>query len=204
MCGIFGVIRQTGDVDVSAALRVLGHRGPDEQGVWRSADAVLGHTRLGRHRPVARSLAADGDRGRHRWCWCSTARSTTITRSARSWRAPGHRFRSRSDTEVIVEGYRAWGDEVVDRLDGMFAFGLWDVARRRLLLARDRAGKKPLFYWVANRGLRFASEVKALAASGVPMAVDVARAAVSALVRLHAGRRRLCTRVSSSCRPHRC
>ena len=78
----------------------------------------------------------------------------------------GHRFRSHSDTEVIVHGYEQWGDSVVEHLDGMFAFGVWDVRNRRLLLARDRAGKKPLFYgWHGGRFM-FGSEVKALFATG--------------------------------------
>src|SRR5207302_1221937 len=78
----------------------------------------------------------------------------------------GHDFRSRSDTEVIVEGYRAWGDRVVDRLDGMFAIGIVDRDQQRIVLARDRAGKKPLYYALSNGVLHFASEVKAIVASG--------------------------------------
>src|SRR5262249_20324188 len=80
--------------------------------------------------------------------------------------AAGHQFRSRTDTEVIVPGYEEWGDGVVERLDGMFAFGLWDAPRRRLLVARDRTGKKPLFYSHDGHAFRFGSEIKALAAAG--------------------------------------
>lgn len=88
--------------------------------------------------------------------------------------AAGRVCRTRSDTEVIVEGYRAWGEGIVTKLDGMFAVGLYDMSRRRLVLARDRAGKKPLFYAFSNGELRFASEAKAIVASGTPAQVDVA------------------------------
>ena len=82
----------------------------------------------------------------------------------RGLNARGHRFASKSDTEVIVHGYEEYGDEVVERLDGMFAFALWDTRRRHLLLARDRTGKKPLFYHFDLNGRRicFASEIKGL------------------------------------------
>jgi asparagine synthase (glutamine-hydrolysing) len=86
--------------------------------------------------------------------------------------AKGHRFRSRSDTEVLVHGYEEWSNSLPARLDGMFAFGVWDSRARRLLLARDRSGKKPLYYSGWGGEFRFASEIKALFAAGVPLDVN--------------------------------
>jgi asparagine synthase (glutamine-hydrolysing) len=86
--------------------------------------------------------------------------------------ALGHSFRGRSDTEVILEGYREWGDAIVEKLDGMFAICVLDRRHRRALLARDRSGEKPLFFTTRGGGFRFASEIKALLASGVEAEVD--------------------------------
>ncbi len=87
--------------------------------------------------------------------------------------AAGHHFHSRTDTETIVHGYEEWGDEVIARLHGMFALAIWDAKQRRLLLARDRIGKKPLFYYSDGRKFLFGSEIKSLLASGeVPAEPD--------------------------------
>ena len=72
----------------------------------------------------------------------------------------GHRFSSRADTEVLVHGYEEWGDDFLARVDGMFAFALWDFVRERLLLARDRMGKKPLYYALSEGGLAFGSDAR--------------------------------------------
>jgi len=170
MCGIFGAVGEA-ELKVDAALDALAHRGPDARGVWRDRQAALGHTRLAvidlTPTGAQPMVAPDG--------------STVVVFNGEIYnhhelRAElgglGHCFRSTSDTEVIVEGYRAWGPAVIERLDGMFALGLWDAPRRRLLLARDRAGKKPLFYCASDGAFRFASEVKALLAAGVPAEVE--------------------------------
>jgi asparagine synthase (glutamine-hydrolysing) len=80
--------------------------------------------------------------------------------------AAGHRFNSKTDTEVIIHGYEEWGEEIIPRLHGMFALALWDTGKKRLLLARDRIGKKPLFYHTNGRKFLFGSEIKSLLASG--------------------------------------
>src|SRR5215813_1719598 len=87
--------------------------------------------------------------------------------------ASGHGFQSRTDTETIIHGYEQWGEEVISRLHGMFALAIWDKRQRRLLLARDRIGKKPLFYYSDGRKFLFGSEIKSLLASGeVPVKPD--------------------------------
>jgi asparagine synthase (glutamine-hydrolysing) len=174
MCGIFGAVFVGKEqVELDRALAAIAHRGPDARGVWRSERAVLGHTRL-----AILDLTPTGAQP-----MLDAAGEVIVVFNGeiynhhelrRELEGRGHTFRSRSDTEVIVEGYREWGADLVPRLDGMFAFGLWDAPRRRLLLARDRAGKKPLYYTNApGRSLRFASEVKALLASGVAASFDI-------------------------------
>jgi asparagine synthase (glutamine-hydrolysing) len=173
MCGIFGSVFTAAHVDVAAALASIRHRGPDASGVYRRPGVVLGHNRLS---IIDLSEAASQP-------MLSRDQNVAVVFNGEIYnhhevRADleklGHQFRTRSDTEVIVEGYLAWGADVIERLDGMFAIAIYDDARRRLVLARDRMGKKPLFYALAARSLRFASEPKALFASGVPLEMDPA------------------------------
>lgn len=168
MCGIVGIIdRQNMDAmrSVRDMLRHVAHRGPDDSGVecWAAAGVGLGHQRLSiidlsaaGHQPMAGSTAQvsivyNGEIYNHQELRQQLA-------------AEGHEFRSHSDTEVIVRAYEQWGAECVTRLRGMFAFGIWDSGRRRLLLARDRLGIKPLYYAWAGEFFAFASEPKALLA----------------------------------------
>lgn len=151
---------------VRSALALLCDRGPDDEG-WHAGDGViLGHRRLtimdvssAGHQPMSNE---DGT------VWLTFNGEIYRFAALRDeLQALGHRFRSTSDSEVLLHGYEQWGDAVLDHVDGMFAFGLWDATRKRLLLARDRLGKKPLFW--ANRGgvLAFSSLVRPLVAVGV-------------------------------------
>jgi len=180
MCGICGYLHVTGQpVDERLGGRMMDlirHRGPDGDGTLvvpdRAAGAtaahpgpsvLLGHRRLkiidlseAAHQPLPNEdhtvwVTYNGE------IYNFPALRTALE-------AAGHRFRSHSDTETIVHAYEEYGDDFVRRLDGMFAFALWDARRKRLVLARDRSGKKPLFYTFDGRTFTFASEIKAMLA----------------------------------------
>jgi asparagine synthase (glutamine-hydrolysing) len=141
------------------------HRGPDHAGVWWSDDGRVGlaHRRLSiiDLSPSGRQPMTDagGD------LWITYNGEIYNYRELRSeLERIGHRFQTSSDTEVLIAAYRRWGLDCLGRLNGMFAFGLYDMRDRKLILARDRAGEKPLFYRTGNAGIVFASELKALMA----------------------------------------
>jgi asparagine synthase (glutamine-hydrolysing) len=167
MCGIAGIYRPGGEApraELEAMAAALGHRGPDAHGLWFDGPIGLAHTRLKivdlseraaqpmTSRSGALRLTYNGEIYNHR-------------RLRPELERRGVSFRSTSDTEVLLEGYAEHGDAFIERCEGMFAFALWDGARQRLLLGRDRAGEKPLFYMpLARGGVAFASEIKALCA----------------------------------------
>ena len=176
MCGIAGLLNWTAAPDaavVAAMTERLAHRGPDAQGLAALGPLVLGHRRLSvidtaesNNQPLfdqsgELTIAFNGEIYNYR-------------ELRRELEGSGAVFRTRGDTEVILEAYRHWGLDCLARFNGMFAFGLWDRPRRRLLLARDRVGEKPLFYARQSAGgLAFASEPRALrACPGVGNAVD--------------------------------
>ncbi len=141
----------------------LRHRGPDGFGEWASDDriAYLAHNRLAiiDLSDAARQPMANED-GSIQMTFNGEIYNYLELRAELI--AAGHEFRSRSDSEVIIHGYEQWGDGIVSRLRGIFAFGLWDQARKRLLLARDRLGVKPVYYSVLGGEFAFASESRAL------------------------------------------
>jgi asparagine synthase (glutamine-hydrolysing) len=171
MCGIAGVVGyradgRTDEAELLALRDAQTHRGPDDAGLWLSEDGRvgLGHRRLSiidlspaGHQPMA---SADG-----RLRIVFNGEIYNFRELRRELEARGQRFRSSSDTEVVLLGYREWGLGVLERLRGMFAFALWDAAERALLLARDPLGIKPLYYADEGARLLFASEVQALRAA---------------------------------------
>src|SRR4051794_14107493 len=166
MCGICGELSLEAGRSVSAAAvgamtDQLVHRGPDSSGVLLSPDgsAALGFRRL---RIIDLSPSADqpmpNEDGSIHVVFNGEIYNFQAIRARLV--AAGHRFRSQSDTEVIVHAYEEKGDAFVNDLEGMFALAVWDGRRRRLVLARDRAGKKPLFVYRDDKRLAFASEIK--------------------------------------------
>ncbi len=162
-----------GVATVRAMAERLAHRGPDGRAVWTSPSGrcTLGHARLRVIDLETGDQPMPNEDGTVQVVFNGEIYNFQALR--RELQAAGHRFRSTGDTEVIVHGWEQWGEGVVERLDGMFAFGLWDESRGRLLLARDRAGKKPL-YWAEREGaFLFASEIKALLEAGVDPTADL-------------------------------
>src|SRR5687767_2862096 len=179
MCGIAGIVtsEQLDPDDRARVPRmrdVIAHRGPDDAGLFADERAALGHRRLSivdlaaGHQPLANEddsvwIVFNGEIYNH-------------ADVRRGLEAAGHQYKTRSDTETIVHAYEQWGDACVERLRGMFAFAIWDAPKRRLLLARDRLGVKPLYWAQAGDRLLFGSEIKSILASGLVRAeADEAR-----------------------------
>lgn len=163
MCGIAGFIGAGTRSDLAAMTRALSHRGPDGEGLYVDGDAslYLGHRRL--------SIVDLAGGAQPMWNTDETigviynGEIYNHAELRRELEARGYRFRtSHSDTEVLINGYAAWGDGLADRLNGMFAFAIYDQPNRKLFLARDRFGEKPLYYAQKNGFFGFASELSAL------------------------------------------
>jgi asparagine synthase (glutamine-hydrolysing) len=184
VCGIAGMMKVGGAsaADLSATLRrmvdALKHRGPDGEGIAVCASGgaplstALGHTRLAILDLTSRGAQPMSSAARPIWV---TFNGEIYNFKALRAELESHGcvFRSDSDTEVILHGYEQWRERVVDRLQGMFAFAIWDGETRQLLLARDRLGIKPLYVWQQDDCLLFASEIRALLATGlVPRRLD--------------------------------
>jgi asparagine synthase (glutamine-hydrolysing) len=153
--------------DLNAMTAAIVHRGPDDHGFYTDRNLGFGFRRLsiidlsGGHQPMSNQQET---------VWVVfNGEIYNFSEVRKQLEQRGYRFRTNSDTEVIVHGYEEWGDDVLNRLNGMFGLAIWDENRRRLVLARDRMGIKPLYYTIRDGQLWFGSEIRAiLAAPGVP------------------------------------
>ena len=153
MCGICGwVSERPGDPALLKRMTgLLAHRGPDDHGTWNHDGTWLGHQRLAiidtsdtAHQPMVIDSAVV----------VMNSEIYNFQSLKDELSASGHVFTSESDTEVLLKGYLAWGiDDLLSRIDGMYAFALWDTQRRRMHLVRDRMGEKPLYFAALNSGI---------------------------------------------------
>ncbi len=173
MCGIISIIgTDAGNTSLDKALNMLAHRGPDSHGTMAFGDAALGHTRL-----AIIDLSPSGHQPMR-----DNAKNIAITFNGEIYNykelraeleKKGYIFSTQSDTEVILKAYEGYGSECPKYLDGMFAFVIWDDEKKQAFMARDRFGKKPLFYAHTPDGkLAVSSEIKALIAAGVKPEID--------------------------------
>ena len=172
MCGITGIVTNSNrpvDITVLAAMTdSLVHRGPDDRGVQclSGPDSSGLHAGLGHRRLSIIDLSALGHQpmtNEDRTIWISFNGEIYNFRELRTdLIRKGHHFTSETDTEVIIHGYETYGADICSKIKGMFVFALWDCNKGSLLLARDRFGKKPLYYSMTENSLVFASELKAL------------------------------------------
>ena len=170
MCGIAGAVSYMCNVEKEQdsflkMQKVLTPRGPDQNGVYFTENCALLHTRL---------VVLDRENGRQPMTAVYADNAYTLIYNGELYNTPelrrelqsaGHRFSSHGDTEVVLHAYLEWGEQCVERFNGIFAFAVWDENQKRLFLARDRMGVKPLYYMQAGAYFLFASEIKALFAS---------------------------------------
>lgn len=181
MCGILGIASvdtQTQRSWLENGRDAMIHRGPDDAGIWWSDD---GRTGFAHRRLSILELSSLGkqpmhlSRGEKTYSLIFNGEIYNFATLKKELESKGHFFHSQSDTEVLLASYAEWGTDFLSRLQGMFAFALYDASRNTLLLARDRAGEKPLFYIQTDRALIFASELKALFTHpGLPKKMDPA------------------------------
>lgn len=176
MCGLVGILGCKGPDEerrelIHAMAATMAHRGPDGEGHVAREDCALGFRRLAIIDVEAESPPFPNE-DRSIWTICN-GQIYNAPNLTEELIAKGHRLRTETDTEVIPHLYEEYGADLVERLNGMFAFAVWDEPRRRLLLARDRAGEKPLYYWTDGEELVFASDLRAfLVHPRIPKALD--------------------------------
>ncbi len=177
MCGIVGWVSYARDLRREAAVvrvmtATMGLRGPDAEGIWLAEHAGLGHRRLAVIDLPGGAQPMTVERDGAVVAALSYSGEVYNFRELRTeLRGYGHEFRTSSDTEVVLRAYLQWGESFVERLNGMYAFGLWDTTAQALLLVRDRMGVKPLYYRPMPDGVLFASEPKGILAHPAVSAV---------------------------------
>ncbi len=164
MCGINGIVDPTnqmgGESSIQAMNAIISHRGPDDQGVYSRESVHLGHRRLSII-DVKTGSQPMSDRQKSLWI-VYNGEVYNFKELRRDLQERGYVFQTKSDTEVIIHAYEEYGEKCVEKLRGMFAFAIWDIKKRQLFLARDRLGKKPLYYFFDGKSFVFASELKAI------------------------------------------
>lgn len=173
MCGIAGFYdpaRPSPGSTLTAMCDAIRHRGPDEDGYYIDNGCSIGMRRLS---IIDLTTGKQPISNEDRTVWIVfNGEIYNFQPLQEELKSRGHRFKTRSDTETIVHLYEEWGVEGLKRLRGMFAFAIWDQNKRRLLLVRDRVGKKPLYYTVRGGTIYFGSELKCLRAAGLPLEID--------------------------------
>ncbi len=179
MCGITGWVDFSRDqtrerVVIDAMTETMACRGPDASGVWSDRDAALGHRRLAVIDLLggAQPMSVSTPHGDVVMVYSGEAYNFKELRDELTQK--GEKFQTASDTEVVLRGYLEWGEALADRLNGMYAFAIWDARERRLVMIRDRMGIKPLYFYRTPDGVLFGSEPKAILANPlVKRVVDV-------------------------------
>jgi asparagine synthase (glutamine-hydrolysing) len=167
MCGICGFVGNIEDLAFQRMLKVLNHRGPDDMGhVQHMGDTSgtkisLGHARLSIIDPSPSGHQPMSNEDDSVWI-VYNGEIYNFHEIREELKIKGHRFKSKSDTEVIIHAYEEWEESCVQYLNGMFAFAIWDKIKERLFIARDRLGIKPLYYWAGSNEFIFASEIKSI------------------------------------------
>ena len=164
MCGITGICDLTGALDLKQEAKrmndILYHRGPDGDGFYFNDRLCLGHRRLS---IIDLSTGSQPMANSDQSLWISfNGEIYNFQKLKSELQQLGYFFQTKSDTEVILYAYEQWGEKCLDKLRGMFAFCIWDKKRQQLFLARDRLGKKPIYYYKTGRRFFFASELKAI------------------------------------------
>jgi asparagine synthase (glutamine-hydrolysing) len=167
MCGIAGIYNyKQGDVscaEIKKMTRAIKHRGPDGEGVWVKDNVGLGHRRLSIVDLSEKGKQPIFNENKSIWLVCN-GEIYNFKELKKELIKEGHKFGSKSDNEVIVHLYEKYGTEFVKKINGMFAIAIWDANKQRLIIARDRLGIKPLYYYISRQGVIFSSEIKGILA----------------------------------------